>query len=159
MPEEINEHFEESREELKRADHLIFVSLKYTRTVDVIKHIVERLINCIDFAFTGLLDELVENGKIEEIPAAILPKCKLIKEQFEDDDHIPDMVDFLLLLRKINRAKFERSSEFRRHVTMTAHLVDDEIMKLDIDLITEYFKETKHFFEYIWSKYVMPEED
>ena len=75
MPEEINEHFEESREELKRADHLIFVSLKYTRTVDVIKHIVERLINCIDFAFTGLLDELVENGKIEEIPAAILPKC------------------------------------------------------------------------------------
>ena len=69
------------------------------------------------------------------------------------------MVDFLLLLRKINRAKFERSSEFRRHVTMTAHLVDDEIMKLDIDLITEYFKETKHFFEYIWSKYVMPEED
>ena len=29
--------------ELKRAEHSLFVSLKYTRTVDVIKHIVERL--------------------------------------------------------------------------------------------------------------------
>ena len=31
-------------EELKRVDHLVYVSLKYTRTVDVIRSIIDRLI-------------------------------------------------------------------------------------------------------------------
>ncbi len=30
-------------QELKRADHLIYVTLKYTRTVDVIKNTIKRL--------------------------------------------------------------------------------------------------------------------
>ncbi len=36
-----------AKEEIKRADHLMYVSLKYTRTVDILKSIIERLINAI----------------------------------------------------------------------------------------------------------------
>ena len=35
-------------EELKRADHMIYVTLKYTRTADVIHNILKRLINAFD---------------------------------------------------------------------------------------------------------------
>ena len=35
-------------EEMKRAEHLIYVSLKYTRTVDIMKHIIDRMINASD---------------------------------------------------------------------------------------------------------------
>ena len=45
----MKESFDEAIQELKRVDHLFWVSLKYTRTVDVIKHVIERLINCIGF--------------------------------------------------------------------------------------------------------------
>ena len=31
-------------EELKRADHLVYVSLKYTRTCDIMKNAIKRLI-------------------------------------------------------------------------------------------------------------------
>ena len=46
---------EKAKEELKRADHLYYVSLKYTKTVDVIKSIIERLINAFDFTIDSLV--------------------------------------------------------------------------------------------------------
>ena len=41
----MNEQLENTIEELKRVDHLFYVSLKYTRTVDMIKHVLERIIS------------------------------------------------------------------------------------------------------------------
>jgi hypothetical protein len=115
----MTDYMDEAKEELKRADHLIFVSLKYTRTCDVIKHVVDRLINCIDFTFTGLLEHLKEQGKVEEVPTAPIPKANLVKQLFPDDEFIPEFADFFIRLRKISKAEFTRACEFRRHVTMT----------------------------------------
>ena len=39
------ESLENAKEELKRIDHLIYVTLKYTRTVDVLLSVVERMVN------------------------------------------------------------------------------------------------------------------
>ncbi len=50
-----HEFLETAQDELKRADHLMFVSLKYTRTVDVIKSIITRLKAAIDAGFEVLL--------------------------------------------------------------------------------------------------------
>jgi hypothetical protein len=144
----MNEHLEEAKEELKRADHLIFVSLKYTRTCDVLKHIIERLINCIDFSFTGLLEHMKEQGKVEEVPKAPIPKANLIKKLFPDDEFLPEFADFFMRLRKISKADFTRACEFRRHVTMTV-VVNEEVIKVDIDNITEYFKRAKEFFAHV----------
>jgi hypothetical protein len=144
----MNEHLEEANEELKRADHLIFVSLKYTRTCDVIKHIVDRLINCIDFTFTALLEHLKEQGKIEEVPKAPIPKAALVKKMFPNDEFLPEYAEFFIKLRKISKADFSRECEFRRHVTMTV-TVEDEPVKIDIDIITDYFKRTKAFFAHV----------
>lgn len=40
-------------EELKRVDHLIYVSLKYTRTVDVIRSVINRLIESYNAIIDG----------------------------------------------------------------------------------------------------------
>ncbi|MBN1544737.1 hypothetical protein JW898_04720 [Candidatus Woesearchaeota archaeon] len=144
----MDDYLDEANEELKRADHLIFVSLKYTRTCDVIKHIIERLINAIDFTFTALLEHLKENKKIDEVPTAPIPKANLVKKLFPKDEFLPEFSDFFIRLRKISKADFSRASEFRRHVTMTV-TIDDEIIKTDIDIITEYFKRTKDFFAHV----------
>jgi hypothetical protein len=144
----MNEHLEEAKEELKRADHLIFVSLKYTRTCDVIKHIIERLINCIDFTFTALLESLKEKGKIEEVPKAPIPKAALVKQLFPKDEFIPEFAEFFIRMRKVSKADFSRECEFRRHVAMTV-VVEDESIKIDIDNITDYFKRTKDFFAHV----------
>ena len=57
---------EDAREEMKRAEHLLYVSLKYTRTVDVIKSLIGRLINAIDATTDKLLDYAVQKKKIKE---------------------------------------------------------------------------------------------
>ena len=144
----ISEHLDEANEELKRADHLIFVSLKYTRTCDVIKHIIDRLINCIDFSVTALLEQMKEEKKIDEIPSAPIPKAALAKKLFPNDEFIPEFADFFIRLRKISKADFNRACEFRRHVTMTV-VVEDEKIDIDIDIITDYFKRTKLFYSHV----------
>lgn len=144
----MTDYLEEAKEELKRADHLIFVSLKYTRTCDVIKHVVERLINCIDFTFTGLLEHMKEQGRIEEVPKAPIPKANIVKQMFPDDEFLPEFADFFIRLRKISKADFTRACEFRRHVTMTV-IVEEDVIKIDIDIITDYFKRTKEFFAHV----------
>ena len=40
-------YLEDAKDELKRADHLVFISLKYTRTCDIIRNTIERIINAI----------------------------------------------------------------------------------------------------------------
>ncbi|MBI5397894.1 hypothetical protein HZB03_00380 [Candidatus Woesearchaeota archaeon] len=76
-----------------------------------------------------------------------------MKKLFADDDKMSEFADFYLHLRKINKAEFLRESEFRRHVAMTVVLSDDEIVKIDIDTITAYFKKTNDFFAYVCLKF------
>jgi hypothetical protein len=141
------EKFHDAIEELKRADHSISVSLKYTRTVDVIKSIIERLTNTIEFAFDAILEKSKEKEKITEIPKLPRQKTEKVLELYPDDT-IQDYVEFYFSLRKILKSNFQSSKEFRRHVTMTANL-DDKKIEVTIDIITDYFNRVKEMLNYI----------
>ena len=138
----VQEAFRQAKQELKRADHSIAVSLKYTRTVDVIKSIVERLINAISYALDTLLELAKADKKIPEVPELPRLKIEQVRKLYKDDRQIQDMCEFFLLLRKIDKAKFSRAHEFRRNVTMTAHMDDQSTIELTIDIITDYYERT-----------------
>ena len=82
----MSEFLEAAIGELKRADHLIYVSLKYTRTVDVIKNILERLILCFDSTFDYLVEYLSESKKIEELPQTRSKKVEILRNYFKDNE-------------------------------------------------------------------------
>lgn len=144
----MNENLEQAVNELKRADHMIFVSLKYTRTVDVIKNILERLILCFDSAFDALVDHLKENKKIEEIPKTRSGRLDLVKKSFKD---LESFFELYSLLRKLNKANFTRRQEFRRHVTMSVILEDKRLVEINIDVINDYYDKTKSFVDFVVS--------
>ena len=137
---------EQAREEMKRAEHLLYVSLKYTRTVDVIKSMLDRLINSIDAITDKLLDHALDKKMIKEKPENLGLRANLAKKTFKDN-LIGEMVDFGMLLKKINRAEYKRSREFRRHVTMTA-ITDTGIVDISIDVVKEYYFKTRSYLEY-----------
>lgn len=139
--------------ELKRVDHLIFVSLKYTRTVDVIKNIIARLINCFDSIFDKLLETLEDQGVIYEIPTAPGQKIKIIRENYTIAPEMEDFLQFYILLRQLNNAEYKALREFRRHVTMEAVLQSGERSEVNIDIITDYYKKTKAFVAYAKQSY------
>lgn len=130
--------------ELKRADHSIFVSLKYTRTVDVIKNIIQRLISTIDFSFDVLLHHAKEKKKIPEVPTIQRFRIDAIKSVYSDDPVIISFLEFYNTLKRIDKAHYDRSQEYRRHVTMTAHL-EEGPLEVNIDLINDYFERVKTF--------------
>ncbi len=143
----MKESLDEAKQELKRADHLIYVSLKYTRTVDIFRHIIQRLVNSYDFAIDALLKLAKKKKKVKDIPSNIGLKYNLLKETFPEDNFLKESIDFYCMLRKILRAKYTKAREFRRHVTMTAS-TDEGDIEVNIDIIHEYYSKAKEFVAY-----------
>ena len=142
------EFLEDSEEELKRVDHLIYVSLKYTRTVDVFKNIFMRMINASDFLIDGILESLKEKNKISEVPPAFKLKCDIIRAKL-NDEKINNFLDNYLLLKALSTAEYTKKNEFRRHVTMMAELRSGALEDVNIDKIHEYYKDAKDFLEHV----------
>jgi hypothetical protein len=140
----MEENIENAQEELKRVDHLFFVSLKYTKTGDVIMSIVERLINSFDFTIDALFKYMENKKKVFEVPDNAVAKTAQIKKLFKSDEQFMEDIDLYQLLRKIKRSEYSTVREFRKHVTMST-VVDEIGVDVNIDVIEEYFKRTKNF--------------
>jgi hypothetical protein len=114
--------------------------------------IIERLLSCYDILFTGLLEQAKEDGKIDVVPATPMVQCETLLKLF-DEKQIKPYTDFYILLRKMRRAKVERYREFRRHVTMAAE-VDEKVVEVSIDIISDYFKRVKEFVAFVEADFV-----
>ncbi|NQU98148.1 hypothetical protein HQ533_01665 [Candidatus Woesearchaeota archaeon] len=143
------ESLNEAREELKRVDHLIYVSLKYTRTVDVLLNIINRMIDAYDFLIEALLRYALEKNMIENVPSAPKERGELVKDLFEDE-LIRDNIELFFLLRKLHKSNPEKEQEYRRHVTMTSY-IDNRKELVNIDIISQYYEFQKNFVDYVES--------
>ena len=141
----MDEYLENAFLELKRVDHLYYVSLKYTRTVDMIKHMLDRLISTLSFGIESLLNHAKEQKKINEVPSNLGLRAKLVIDTFQDEQ-LTGYMHFYLKLRKILRANYTKREEFRRHVTMTV-TVDEQVIEVNIDVLYEYYDRVKNFVE------------
>jgi hypothetical protein len=145
MMEKLNEAYEE----LKRVDHLIYVSLKYTRTVDVIINILSRTVDAYALMVDSLTEYAKEQEKIISEPESAVERAELIKSLFADDDIVVDNMQLYLLERKLLRAKnVERENEYRRHVTMKT-IVEGREEIVNIDIITNYYLYQRDFLSHV----------
>lgn len=141
---DIGELEDSAKQELKRADHLLYVTLKYTRTVDVIKNTIKRLINAFDYAILEALEWTMKKKKIKKI-------SDLNKLRSEDLGKIyPEIktyIDFYTLLKRLDRAEYAKREEYRKNVTMI--VTEDIITEINIPKLKEYFEKTKEFVEWV----------
>jgi len=137
-------------EELKRVDHLIYVSLKYTRTVDVIQNILSRMVDGYAFMVDSLLKGAEHQKKVQgDLPRSAIERAELVKSLFKEDITIQDNIELYLLLRKLLRAKnVEREQEYRRHVTMKT-IIDGREEIVNIDIITNYYLFQRDFLVHV----------
>ncbi len=140
------ESLDNAFKELRKTDHLIFVSLKYTRTVDILKHIIKRMISAFDFMIDALL--IKKKKKIKEVPKTPGQKVNILKELFKKDDTIQEFIQFYLNLRNIDRAYYTRSREYRRHVTMTV-FINGQKQEITIDKVNEFYEKIQEYLDYI----------
>ena len=142
---ELRSNVEKTQDEIKRLEHLILVSLKYTRTVDMLKEVAENLIETYELIILILLEYLIDTKKIEEMPISINKKCETVKENIELKG-IKEHIDLYLRMRKLLKTDYKSINEYRRHVTMKG-VVEDKEMNINIDIVTEYYDEIKELFK------------
>ncbi len=129
------------RGELKRADHLIYVTLKYTRTVDVIKNIIKRLISAIEMS----IDLALENSKVKQIPKTQQEKADLLAEIFKKSTDMKDFIEFYRLLKRVDKTEnYEKKEEYRKNVTLITKFIE-----IDIPTIHEFYEKTIAFVMFI----------
>ena len=131
-------------EEMKRVDHLIFVTLKYTRTVDVIRSVLQRLVSTMDFQITDLLEHYRKKGKLSSIPPVALVRCRKLEEIFPKDTDLKDMIDFYMHLKRLVTADYKKKEEYRKNVAMITK--DAEIT---IDTLRDYAEQTKRYINHM----------
>lgn len=135
------------KEEVKRIDHLFFVSLKYTRTVDIIKSILERMSNALEFGFDALLAQALKNKQIKEAPTAPMAKCNEIKRLFAKDERVLAYAEFYSTIKDLIKASYIRKEEYRRHVAMISELEPGKFTEVNIDILGEYYKNVQAWVE------------
>ena len=145
----MKDSFDLAIQELKRVDHLFWVSLKYTRTVDVIKHVIDRLISCIGYGLESILKYAGEKKLVASIPENAGLRCELLKKTFPDNSELIGYINFYLRLRKLSKAEYSRREEFRRHVTMIATIDKGEIVEVSIDSLKQDYEKTKIFMSFV----------
>src|SRR3989344_9025409 len=96
-----NEYFEEAKEELKRVDHIIYVSLKYTRTVDIIRNALQRMVSACDLIIEGILWYRQEKKDIPDIPKSVKERVVLVKKLYKGDKQLEKYITFYLSLRDL----------------------------------------------------------
>lgn len=130
------EDADSARGQMLRADHLFHVTLKYTRTADVIKNIIKRLVNSLEYVIT----EILEKKKVKGIPVIALMKADLLKKLCPKDKEIKEMISFYLYLKKIDKGQYVTKDEYRKNVAI---VVDD--VRVDIPKLRELLDKTKEF--------------
>ncbi len=146
----MREKLEDAFEELKRVDHLIYVSLKYTRTTDVLKNVIDRMITTSECMMNAVGEHAKKTGKTRTLAIQPIMKCKELKRLYSDDKTITAFLDFYILLKTLSKAEYSSINEYRRHVTLIAQLDEGEY-HVHIDKVTDFYKQMKNYFDYIKS--------
>ncbi|MAF37050.1 hypothetical protein CL622_08100 [archaeon] len=127
-----------SIEELKRVDHQYFVTLKYTRTADVILNTIKRMISAIEFGADDVLAYKLAKNKIKEVP----PTNKERVEMLQKFGLLVKDVEFYNFLKKLERAEYKGENEYRKGVAMVTSFAE-----VDILVLGEYFEHTQALIE------------
>lgn len=143
----MKEQLFEAREELKRLEHIIYVSLKYTRTVDVILNALNRMISTYDFIIEAFLEKALEEKKLDFMPKSPALKAKKLAELHPDDKMIQQNFTLYSSLRNILKSPHHKRQEFRRHVTLVISQ-EDSTIEVEIDNLVNYEKFIHKFLVY-----------
>ena len=129
------------------ADHLLYVSMKYTKTCDVMINLIKRWKIMMDYAFDGLLEKAKKNKKIKLIPDAPKLKLDLLNKTFEKNQEVMDALKEYQLFKLIDVLKKTKENEFRKGVCLRVIYKGEEVA-INLDKLKEYSEILERFINY-----------
>ena len=128
---------EEIIKEKTSADHLLYVSLKYTKTCDVILNLIRRWTTMMEVSFNSLLEKAKKKKKISKVPTLPTKKIETLKKLFKKQESIIETIELYHFFRRIENLERMRENEFRKNVTLRIIDKGNEI-EINLDKLKEY---------------------
>jgi hypothetical protein len=134
--------------EMKAAQHLLYVSLKYTKTCDVILNLIHRWEHMIEFSLDNMLEKAKKRKMLKEIPVAPKPKIDLALDVFKKEEVVRDTIELYSFFRKINSYKQFREHEFRKNVALRV-MADEKEIVIDMEKLKEWQALLENFIKFV----------
>jgi hypothetical protein len=142
-----NDTLEKIMKEKISADHLLYVSMKYTKTCDVMINLIKRWKVMMDYAFDGLLEKAKKKKMIKEIPNAPKLKIDLIKQVFRKNAEVIVAVEEYEMFKLIDALKKTKEGEFRKGVCLRVTYKWQEV-NINLDKLKDYSQILERFINY-----------
>ena len=130
------------------ADHLLYVSLKYTKTCDVIINLLLRWKIMIELAMDKLVEKAKKQKKWKSVPDAPRAKLVQLKKMYASDELVSEVLKLYELFRDIEMLEKVRQSEFRKGVNLRIQYKDEEV-NINLDKLKEYSELLERFISFL----------
>jgi hypothetical protein len=128
---------EEIVKEKTSADHLLYVSLKYTKTCDVILNLLARWKSLMENSYDAIIEKGVEKGKIPSKQTNPKQRIEFIRNYYKKSPSIQNSLPLYLFFKRIPDLDKTREGEFRKNVNLK--IVDaNGIIEINMSKLTEY---------------------
>ncbi|PIN92759.1 hypothetical protein COU54_05685 [Candidatus Pacearchaeota archaeon CG10_big_fil_rev_8_21_14_0_10_31_24] len=119
------------------ADHLMYVSLKYTKTCDVIINLLIRWKIMIELGMEHLVEKAKKQKKWKPIPDAPRAMLVQLKRLYESDNVVMETFKLYEMFRDIDSLDKIRENEFRKGVNLKV-TYKGEVINITLDKLKEY---------------------
>ncbi|MEM4648162.1 MAG: hypothetical protein QXO12_02560 [Candidatus Pacearchaeota archaeon] len=126
--------------EKRRAQHLFYTSLKYTKTSDIIINLMKRWAATIDETIDACLIHAKKKKIINQIPET--PKAKIIQLQKilkNKNDIVKKMFELYEIFKNINEYEIISEHEFRKNIILNL-IKDGKSISIDLAKLEEWEK-------------------
>jgi len=130
------------------ADHLLYVSLKYTKTCDVIINLLLRWKNIIELGMDKLVAKAKKEKKWKSVPNAPRAKLMQLKKIYEKEEVILETLKLYELFRDLDSIEKVRENEFRKNINLKV-TYKGEVININLDKLKEYSFLIERFISYL----------
>ncbi|RMG76098.1 MAG: hypothetical protein D6707_12715 [Bacteroidetes bacterium] len=130
------------------ADHLLYVSLKYTKTCDVIINLLSRWKNMIDRGIDRLVEKAKKEKKWKPVPDAPRAKLVQLKKIYAKVPEVIETLELYELFRDIDKLEKVRENEFRKGVNLKV-TYKGKTININLNQLKEYAATLERFISYI----------
>jgi len=128
------------------ADHLLYVSLKYTKTCDVILNLLSRWKIMVYTSFVHLIKKAGKSWK----PVPDAPRAKLVqlKKLYANTPEVMEALDLYEFFRDIEGLEKMRENEFRKGVNLRV-TYKTKIVNINLEQLGIYSQILERFISYL----------
>ncbi len=126
------------------ADHLLYVSMKYTKTCDVILNLVARWKSLMELCFDAMLEKSLEEKKIPALPTNPKQKIEFVRMYFKKQKAVQETLPLFIFFKRVPELQKTREGEFRKNVCLKI-IEPGKTTEINLEKLKEYSEVLERF--------------